>query len=258
MEVLKCFLRFDRTKKRPNTQIGTSAIGERIIGDGRRGGDRVRAGEDPSARAGVWKNRTAHCSVLIARAMIRRVLVVLLSGALAAGGEVAAQPIETAQQSALVENASAAQDPSASVVVQAHARGQQLGTGDVGAELVAGGASSARAYRPAQAATRTDAGALSFQSQEEEEVTTGEFTRGALIGGAAGLAAGALVGALLGGGERTARWEAALPGAMSGLAVGAPVGVYWRTDRAPRYRWGAAGVAGAAAAGTALYYAEAH
>jgi hypothetical protein len=89
-------------------------------------------------------------------------------------------------------------------------------------------------------------------------VPTGELTRGALIGGAAGLAAGALVGALLGGGERTGRWEAALPGAMSGLAVGAPVGVYWRTDRAPRYRWGAAGVVGAAAAGTALYYAEAH
>jgi hypothetical protein len=51
VEVLKCFLRFDRTKKRPNTQIGTSAAGERIIGD-----ERARVGGDPSARAGVWKN----------------------------------------------------------------------------------------------------------------------------------------------------------------------------------------------------------
>jgi hypothetical protein len=193
--------------------------------------------------------------------MIRRVLVVLLSvvllpGALAAGGEAAAQSLEAAQQPASTENAPAAQAPSVSVVVQAPARGQQLGTGDVGAGLVAGGASSARAYWPAQAATRTDAGALSFQSQEEKEVTTGEFTRGALIGGAAGVAAGALVGALLGGGGSTARWETALSGAPAGLAVGAPAGVYVRTGRAPRYLWGTVGAVGALGGITAIYLIE--
>jgi hypothetical protein len=58
------------------------------------------------------------------------------------------------------------------------------------------------------------------------------------------------------GGDRNERIETAVPGALAGLAVGTPVGVYVQTGRPSRYLWGAAGVLGAVAAGTAVYLSE--
>jgi hypothetical protein len=122
---------------------------------------------------------------------------------------------------------------------------ERLSVGDVGQALVP------REPRRRPLAERS---AAAFQ-QRQDEVTTDEFTRGALIGGAAGAAAGAVVGAVLGG-DANPRWETALPVAAAGLAVGAPTGAYVYTGRPSRYRWGTAGVVAAAALGTVLYFAE--
>lgn len=137
-------------------------------------------------------------------------------------------------------------EASASVVVKkTHPSRERLGVGDVGQELV-----SASPVGRRLAGHRAKA-----MPQQQDEVTTSEFTRGALIGGAAGAAAGALVGAVLGG-DRNQRWETALPVAAAGLAAGAPTGVYVYTGRPSRYLWGTAGAAGAVALGTVLYFVE--
>ena len=164
---------------------------------------------------------------------------VLLAALCVAAAPVAAQPAGALSGT-----------PASSVVMKAHAH-DRLSTGDVGAELLSGPAARSRLSEGGRAPE-----ARLREALQEDEVATDEFTRGAIIGGAAGVAAGALVGALLGGGESTARWETALPGALAGLAVGAPAGVYVRTERAPRYLWGTAGAAGTLAGITAIYLIE--
>ena len=128
-----------------------------------------------------------------------------------------------------------------------------LGVGDVGVGLLSEDA--ARAYRRSSARLTASQAASRAAAQRQEEVTTAEFKRGALIGGAAGAAAGALIGAVLGG-DRNSRVETAIPVALAGLSVGAPAGVYLRTGQSSRYLWGTVGAAGAVAAGTALYFVE--
>ena len=175
--------------------------------------------------------------------MLRSVfLSVLLAGLLGSGPAAVAQ--------SRVGNLSSGDEGAPhSIVVKPSAHVHEpLGVGDVGAELLS--APAARAYR---ASIGSSSSATAVMPQDE--VSTAEFKRGAIIGGGAGAAGGALIGALLGGG-RNSRVEVAIPGALAGLAVGTPVGVYLQTDRSPRYLWGAAGVVGAAAAGTAIYFAE--
>jgi hypothetical protein len=169
------------------------------------------------------------------------VLAVLLG---AAPRLAAAQPHRA---SAPPENGHLERGAGSSVVVKETPRAREgLSVGSVGQALVSERPLGPRFAEPRAAAAQ----------QPQDDVSTDEFTRGALVGGGVGLAAGAFIGAVLGG-DGNSRWATALPVAAAGLAVGTPTGVYVYTGRSSRYLWGTAGAAGAVAAGTVLYFVEA-